>query len=169
MASRGPLWAADASAPQPLPFHKAIELALQHSGVMGIATINQWRAEQGLSAKLSAQLHSANHHWLRPGLFVRLSLTLEGSAPSVANFTSVQSLFNPSLQQFIKAAKIDWKATSLDVQDKRNAVILDAALTYAQLEQLTGKLKTLGEAQSCGRQGAVHHPTAFAAGRGQQA
>ena len=75
-------------------------------------------------------------------------LTLEGSAPSVVNFNSVQSLFNLSLRQFIKAAKIDWHATSLDVQDKRDAVILDTALTYAQLDQLTGKIKALGEAQS---------------------
>ena len=53
-----------------------------------------------------------------------------------------------SLRQFIKAAKIDWKATSLDVQDKRDAVILDTALTYAQLEQLAGKIKALDEAQT---------------------
>jgi outer membrane protein TolC len=64
------------------------------------------------------------------------------------NFNSYQSFFNPSLRQFMKAAKIDWQATSLDVQDKRDAVILDTALTYAQLNQLTGKIKTLTEAQT---------------------
>ncbi len=51
----------------------------------------------------------------------------------MVNFTSTQSLFNPSLKQFLKAAKIDWKAQSFDVQDKRAEVILDAALSYAQL------------------------------------
>jgi outer membrane protein TolC len=66
----------------------------------------------------------------------------------VVNFNSSQSLFNLSLRQFLKAAKIDWHASSLDVQDKRDSVILDTALTYAQLDQLTGKLKALGEAQS---------------------
>jgi len=75
-------------------------------------------------------------------------LTLEGSAPAVANFTSQQSLFNLSLKEFLKAAKIDWKATSFDVQDKREEVILDAALSYAQLVNLTGKLATLAEAQA---------------------
>ena len=73
---------------------------------------------------------------------------MEGTAPSLANFTSTQALYNPALKQFILAAKIDWKATSQDVQDKRNAVILDTALTYAQLEQLTGKIKALTEAQA---------------------
>ena len=147
MASRGLLWAADAAAPQPLPFHKAIELALQHSGVMGIATINQWRANwayREVKANYIPQITIGSGL----GYSYGFPLTLEGSAPSVANFTSVQSLFNLSLQQFMKAAKIDWNATSLDVRDKRNAVILDAALTYAQLDQLTGKIKVLGDAQS---------------------
>ena len=74
-------------------------------------------------------------------------LTLEGSAPSVVNFTSTQSLFNLSLKQFLKAAKIDWKAASFDVQDKRAEVILDTALSYAQLVNLSGKINTLSEAQ----------------------
>ncbi len=76
-------------------------------------------------------------------------LTLEGSAPSRRQrFNAVQSFYNPALQQFLKAAKIDWKATSQDVRDKRDAVILDTALTYAQLDQLTEKIATLTEAQT---------------------
>ena len=63
----------------------------------------------------------------------------------MVNFNSVQSFFNLSLRQFMKAAKIDWQATSLDVQDKRDAVILDTALTYAQLAQLTGKIAALAK------------------------
>jgi outer membrane protein TolC len=73
---------------------------------------------------------------------------LEGSAPSVVNVNSLQSLFNVSLHNYLKAAKIDWQATSLDVRDKRDAVILDTALTYAQLNQVSEKLTTLAEAQS---------------------
>ena len=71
----------------------------------------------------------------------------------MVNFNSTQSLFNLSLRQFIKAAKIDWHATSLDVQDKRDAVILDTALTYAQLAQLTGKIAALNEAQRAAEKG----------------
>jgi outer membrane protein TolC len=82
------------------------------------------------------------------GYTLGFPLTLEGSAPAVANFTSQQSFFNLSLREFMKAAKIDWKATSFDVQDKRAEVILDAALSYAQLLNLTGKLATLREAQT---------------------
>ena len=139
--------AADAPAPEPIPFRQAVEMALQHSGVMGIATINQWRAFKGyqeVRANYIPQITIGSGL----GYSYGFPLTLEGSAPSVANFTSVQSLFNRSLQQFIKAAKIDWKATSIDVEDKRNAVILDTALSYAQLDQLTSKLKVLNQGQA---------------------
>jgi outer membrane protein TolC len=140
-------WGAEAPAAEPIPFSKAVDLALQHSGVMGIATLNQWRARKAyeeVRANYIPQITIGSGL----GYSYGFPLTLEGSAPSVVNFNSVQSFYNPSLKQFLKAAKIDWNATSLDVQDKRDAVILDTALTYAQLDQLAGKLKALGEAQS---------------------
>ena len=133
--------------PEFLPFSKAVDLALQHSGVMGIATINQWRSQkvyQELRSNYIPQLTVGSGL----GYAYGFPLTLEGTAPSLANFTSTQALFNPALKQFMKAAKIDWHAASQDVQDKRNAVILDAALTYAQLEQLGSKIKALTEAQA---------------------
>ena len=124
----------------------AVDLALQHSGVMGIAAVNQWRSQKAYE--------EVRNHWLPQltvgsglGYSLGFPLTLEGSAPSVANFTSTQTVFNLSLKQFLKAAKIDWKATSFDVQDKRAEVILDTALSYAQLVNLTAKLTTLADAQ----------------------
>jgi outer membrane protein TolC len=140
------LRAADAPPVEPLRFRRAIDLALQHSGIMGIATMNQWRSRKAYE--------EVRNHYLPQltagsgiGYTLGFPLTLEGSAPAVANFTSQQSFFNLSLQQFLKAAKIEWKATSFDVQDKRAEVILDAALSYAQLVNLTGKRGTLAEAQ----------------------
>ncbi len=139
--------AADAAAAAPITFHDAVEMALQHSGVMGIASINQWRAYQNYR---EARANYIPQITVGSGLGYSYGfpLTLEGSAPSVVNFNTQQSFFNPALRQFIKAAKIDWKATSFDIQDKRNAVILDTALTYAQLDQLTEKIGTLTEAQA---------------------
>ena len=135
-----------------LPFSKAVDLALEHSGVMGIAALNQLRAQrayQELRNNYIPQMTIGSGL----GYAYGFPLTLEGTAPSLANFTSTQALYNPPLKQFILAAKIDWKATSQDVQDKRNAVILDTALTYAQLEQLTGKIKALSEAQAAAEKG----------------
>ena len=94
----GSLWAADGAPPaEPLRFRTAVDLALQHSGVMGIATVNQWRSQKAYQ--------EVRNHWLPQltvgsglGYSYGFPLTLEGSAPSVANFTSTQSLFNLSLQ-----------------------------------------------------------------------
>ncbi len=79
---------------------------------MGIAAVNQWRSKK--------VYQEARDHYLPQltvgsglGYSYGFPLTLEGSAPSVVNFTSTQSLFNLSLKQFIKAAKIEWKAQSL--------------------------------------------------------
>ena len=123
-----------------------MELALQHSGVMGIAAINQWRARQAyqeLKANYIPQLTVGSGL----GYSYGFPLTLEGSAPSVVNFNALSTLLNVPLRRFLGAAKFDMRSASLDVKDKRNTVILDAALTYAQLSQLSKKIDTLGEAQ----------------------
>ena len=135
-----------ADPPPPISFRNAMELALEHSGVMGIAAINQWRARKAydeLRANYIPQLTIGSGL----GYSYGFPLTLEGSAPSVVNFNSLSTVFNVPLRKYLKAAKIDWRATSLDVQDKRNGVILDAALTYTQLAQLSRKIETLTEAQ----------------------
>lgn len=144
--------AADPQNAVPIPFHNAVELALQHSGIMGIAAMNQWRAHQ--------EYLEVRANWIPQltvgsglGYSYGFPLTIEGSAPSVVNFNSQQALFNWTLKEYLKAAKIQWKATSLDVQDKRDAVILDVALTYAQLNQLTAKVATLSEAQKAAEKG----------------
>jgi len=129
-----------------ISFRNAMELAVEHSGIMGIAAINQWRARKAyeeVRANYIPQLTVGSGL----GYSYGFPLTLEGSAPSIVNFSSLSSLFNVALQKYLKAARIDWHATSLDVQDKRNAVILDAALSYAQLAQLSKKIETLNEAQ----------------------
>jgi len=144
--------AADPPNAVPIPFRNAVELALQHSGVMGIAAMNQWHAHQ--------QYEEIRANWIPQltvgsglGYSYGFPLTIEGSAPSVVNFNSQQSLFNWTLKEYLKAAKIQWKATSLDVQDKRDGVILDVALSYAQLDQLTAKVAALTEAQTAAEKG----------------
>ena len=143
--------AVDPSGPS-ISFRNAIDLALEHSGVMGIAAINQWRARQSyeeLRANYIPQLTVGS----ALGYSYGFPLTLEGSAPSVVNFNSVQSLFNVSLRNEMKAAKIEWRATSLEVQDKRNGVILDTALTYTQLDELANKISSLTAAQKAAEKG----------------
>lgn len=148
------LWARpsdEASSPpvaaEPLTFRAAIELALQHSGIMGIAKLNQWRS---MKAYQEVRNHYLPQFNVGSGLGYSYGfpLTLEGSAPSVVNFTSSQAIFSLSLRQFMKAAKIEWKAQSFDIQDKKDAVILDVALSYEQLDSLASKIAALKKAQA---------------------
>lgn len=143
--------AADA-APTPIPFRNAVQMALEHSGVMGIAAMNQWRAREAYEEVKGNYFPQAT---IGSGLGYSYGfpLTLEGAAPSVGNFNYMESFFNLGLLQYLKAAKIDWKATSFDIRDKRDAVILDTALSYAQLDQLTAKIKALTEAQQAAEKG----------------
>jgi len=140
-------FAEEKPAPEPLRFRSAIDLALQHSGVMAIATASQLKSQKAYE--------EVRNHFFKPqftvgtglGYSYGFPLTLEGSAPSVVNFTSQSTFFNPSLRQFLKAAKIDWQASTFDINDKRADVILDASLSYAQLVNLLSKLNTLADAQ----------------------
>ncbi len=94
--------AADAP-PAPVSFRSAIQLALQHSGVMGIAAINQWRAQEVYK---EARANYIPQVTIGSGLGYSYGfpLPLEGTAPSVVNFSSVRTLFNLSLREYIKAS-----------------------------------------------------------------
>ena len=43
------------------------------------------------------------------------------------------ALFNPSLRDFVRAAKTDWNAATLQNKDQRDQVIQDTVLSYAEL------------------------------------
>ena len=45
----------------------------------------------------------------------------------------------------MRAAHTDWQATELTKEDRRNQVILDTALTYAELDKVLSQLKLVGE------------------------
>src|ERR1035438_3947541 len=78
--SCAPSAAADAVTAEPISFPKAVDLALQHSGVMGIATVNQWRARKAyeeVRANYIPQITIGSGL----GYSYGFPLTLEGSAP----------------------------------------------------------------------------------------
>lgn len=139
------LLAVTASA-EPIPFKRAIELALKHSGTMAIALAEQTRTRQ---------LYLAERDQFLPtvvfgsglGYSFGIPLTILGSAPSIFNINTSQDLFNPSHRATANAAKVDWKASDLDLMDRKNGVILDTATYYTQLDTVTAKLKILRQAQ----------------------
>src|SRR3974390_2680743 len=92
------LAASDDPSLEPLRFRRAIDLALQHSGIMGVAAANQFHSRKAYE---EVRNHSLPQLSVGSGLGYSYGfpLTLEGSAPAVASFTSTQSVFNLSLRQ----------------------------------------------------------------------
>lgn len=127
-----------------LSFKKALELAAARSANVGIAVADQMRAQGSYTEARSAYIPGAvigsglGKSWGFP-------LSLEGSAPSIFNINAQSTVFNLSQNQFVGAAKSEWNATSHNTDDQRNQAILDAAVTYAQLDATQAKLKILGD------------------------
>jgi outer membrane protein TolC len=119
-----------------------MELALQHSGTTAIAAAEQVRAEQSYR-----ELKNLYYPQMTVGSGIGASagfpLSLEGSAPSILNVTSQQYVLNLANRDLIKAAKTEWKATDVQKQDSRDQVLLETAITYIQLDQLTGEVNVL--------------------------
>jgi cobalt-zinc-cadmium efflux system outer membrane protein len=70
-------------------------------------------------------------------------LSIEGSAPSIIDFNSQQTLFNPAQRQFIRAARTEWQASGATMEDRRAVIILETATTYSELDKLMALLRVL--------------------------
>jgi outer membrane protein TolC len=131
---------------EPVPFSKALDLALQHSGLIGMSAVSQRKAqdvyEQARAAYLPNIVFGSGL-----GYSAGIPPALEGSAPSLFNIVSQQSLVNFAQRDFLRAAKNELQATRIDAIDKRNAVILDTATSYLELDNALRKLKALSEAE----------------------
>ena len=125
-----------------MPLQRAIELALAHSTATAIANADMQRT-------------FASYREIRNGYAPQLivgsglgysygfPLSLEGAAPSLVNVVVQSTVFNPAQNQFMKAAKTDWRASRSQSKDQRNAVILDVALSYAELAKWETRLSRL--------------------------
>jgi outer membrane protein TolC len=136
---------------EPLPLERAIRLALAHSTSSAIANADVQRAFASYR-----ELHNNYLPQLIAGSGLGWTygypLSIEGSAPALANVVAQSSVFNPSQRQFINAAKTDWRASVFQDKDQRNAVIQDVALTYAELAKWEARLVRLQQDEAEARQ-----------------
>jgi outer membrane protein TolC len=122
---------------EPLPLKRAVELALAHSTTAAGATADEQRvfaSYREVKNQYIPQLvlgSGLGKSWGYP-------LSLEGSAPSIVNVNAQSALFNPSLRDFVRAAKTDWQAATVQTKDQRNQVIQDTVLSYAELAKWEG-------------------------------
>src|SRR4051812_27035037 len=130
-----------ASEPEPEPkvelltFQRAVELALKHSTALAIADLDERRAQSGYSEARAAYTPQVTVG-AGLGYSYGFPLSLEGAAPTLFNFNSQQALFNPAQREYVHAAKSEWSASAKSAADRRAQVLLDTALTYAELDRV---------------------------------
>jgi len=136
---------------EPLPLERAIRLALTHSTASAIATADVQRA--------FASYRELRNNYLPQlvlgsglGWSYGYPLSIEGSAPALANAVAQSTVFNPAQRQFLNAAKTEWQASEFQDKDQRNAVIQDVALTYAELAKWEARLQRLQQDEAQAKQ-----------------
>jgi outer membrane protein TolC len=132
---------------EPVPLKRVVELALAHATGSAIAAADQQRAAAGYR-----ELRNNYIPQLSAGAGIGYSygfpLGLEGSAPSLFNLFAQSALLNPSLRDFVRAAKIESSAAALKNKDQRNQIIQDAVLSYAELAKWEQRLSRLQETEA---------------------
>jgi len=129
-------------AAETLTLRHAVELALTHGTTTAIAAAEERKAD--------AAFREARNNYMP--IFVVGSalgkswgfpLTLEGSAPSIVNFNTQAALFNPALQQAMRAARAETHAVELSGKDRRAQVIQETVLNYLELAQWEKQIEQL--------------------------
>ena len=132
---------------EPVPLKRIVELALSHATGAAISSADEQHA-------------AASYRELRNNYIPQLStgaglgysygfpLALEGSAPSLFNINTQSALLNPSLHDFVRAARVETVVASLKNKDQRNQIIQDAAQSYAELAKWEQRLARLRETES---------------------
>jgi outer membrane protein TolC len=124
-------------AAESLPLKRAVELALTHSSTTAAANADEQRA---FASYLEVRDQYVPQLVVGSGLGATWGypLSLEGSAPSIVNTTAQSAIINPALRDFIRAARTDWEASAVEVKDKREQVIENTVLSYAELSKWEG-------------------------------
>lgn len=135
---------------EPVPLKRVVELALSHAVSGGIAAADEQHA-----AAAYRDLRNSYIPQLMTGAGLGYShgfpLTLEGSAPALFNITAQSALLNPSLREYIQAARADSAVASLKSKDQRNQIIQDAAQSYAELAKWEQRLARLQETEDAAK------------------
>ncbi len=119
---------------EPVPLKHAVELALTHATVISTTEADEQRA-------FASYMEARNQYIPQVSVGSGLGktwgypLSLEGSAPSIVNLTAQSALINPALREFVRAAKTEYKASTLQAKEQRDLVIQDTVLSYVELNR----------------------------------
>ena len=127
---------------QDFTLQRAIQLALAHSTATGASTADQMHAYEAYMEARAGFIPQVTVG-SDVGYAYGFPLSLEGSAPTVFNVTSQSSVLNLAQREFVRAAKAEWRASSAQDRDRRSEVMLDTALSYAELNKWERELRLL--------------------------
>ncbi len=133
---------------EPVPLKRVVELALSHATAGAIATADEQHAAASYRDLRSSYIPQVI---LGAGLgppSYGFPLSIAGQPPSLFNVNAQSALLDPSLREFLRAAKAESNVASLKTKDERNAIIQDAALSYAELSKWEQRLARLQERQA---------------------
>jgi outer membrane protein TolC len=131
----------------PIALKRAVELALSHSASAAMAAADERKAD---AAYREARNSYVPLFVLGSGLGKSwgFPLSLEGAAPSVLNLNTQSTIFSPSLQQFMRAARTETTAASLQTKDRRQEVVQDTVLSYLELTRWQQQIEQLRQEQA---------------------
>ncbi len=119
---------------EPIPLRRAVELALTHATTISTSDADEQRA---FASYMEARDQYIPQVTVGSGLGKTWGypLSLEGSAPSIVNLTAQSALINPALREFVRAAKTEYLASTLQGKEQRSVVIQDTVLSYIELSR----------------------------------
>jgi outer membrane protein len=132
------------TASEPLPFRKALEMAVQRNAPA-------IHADEMLAR---AGYYEARNMYL-PQVVVGSGLgksfgypmSIEGAAPAAFNVNYQSYLYNPAQKEIVRSAKQQWLASASSTRDQRDQILLEAATVYIQLDTLTARIRLLRQQQ----------------------
>jgi outer membrane protein TolC len=129
---------------EPIPLKRVVELALAHATGTAIAAADEEHASAAYR-----DLRNSYIPQLMAGAGLGYSygfpLGLAGTPPSLFNLNAQSAFLNPSLRDFVRAARVESNVASLKSKDQRDQVIQDTVLSYAELAKWERRLSRLQE------------------------
>src|SRR5579859_7700527 len=140
-----------AYAQETLTLQHAVELAVKKSAPAVIADTDAKIAQQDYKAIRGQFLPQAS---IGSGIgYSRgFPLSLEGAAPSIFNFNSQESVYNPAQMSFMGAAKSEAKAANQSANEKRSQITLETSLVFMELVKVSKSLDVLQQLDAAANQ-----------------
>jgi outer membrane protein TolC len=127
----------------PVPFKRAIELAIRNSTAMSAASAD--------ATRMSALYQEARDQYIPQVYFgsgLAYSFGFPLGEPSIFKVSSTSLLLNQAQREFIRAARSDMRAADVGKEDKKNQVILETALSYSELDKNEASISILRQQEA---------------------